>query len=257
MTNPRPIPEVLPTSENASDGILVVLFPGLGPQSFGPRRGTLFDNSVDHGQTLERFCAWFDVWGIPVHRVRGSETAFEKSFFAAEWPADPAVYAGAHGPQMVSKIAARTKELALVLQERRPRLVIFLSCYLWQAANHPDALEILKPIIGNPLETGRRITSERLAAYVQPWEKCTFLALPQPSKNTTERYVLSLAAGVQSTLTQARTAAPTCADPLLAQAAEHLIYDRAGSIRSIAAHLHIDTKRAEKLFDHLTASSAR
>ena len=245
----RHIPEVLLTNENAAEGIAVVCLPGLGPESKGARRGCFFDNSIDRGEVLDRFRLWFDVWGVPVERVRGREGAFERRFFTFEWPNAP--IENAHGPQTVPKIAEHIASLKAMIAERRPRLIIFLSCYPWQAINLPQSVAALESVAGSPLEPGRRITDARLSAYLQRWSKVAMLALPQPSKNTTAEYVKTLAAGVQSALQLVESLPETAADPLEAAAASFLVVDREASIRTLAAHLHVAPDRAARLFDRL------
>ena len=247
-----PLPDVLETPENASGGVLVVTLPGYGPTEPPVRRGNFFDNSIDRGPVLKAFIGWFSLWGIEPNCVRGRERAFERQFFTLEWPASKSVFKHAHGPQMVPRIAGCIDELAAVLKARRPRLVIFLSRYLWLAVNAPEAREVLADIIGSPLEEGRRITTGRLNAVHQSWQGVTMIALPQPSKNTTAQYVATLAPGVRQALRETRAAIPeNASDPLALRAREYLIIDREASIASIAARLHVEKIRAAALFDAL------
>lgn len=244
-----PLPEVLRTEENAQGGILVVVQPGCGPVTHtSVRRAFLFDKSVDRGPVLNRFAEWFALWGIELQRVRGTEGCFERSFFSLQWPPDPVQ---GHGPQTVAHIAEHAAALRDELIERRPRLIIFLSCYLWQAVNLPQAISVLEPVCGHPLESGRRITNERLGAYLQRWTSVTMLALPQPSKNTTEKCVRAMAQGVRDAL-QACAPAPHCArDPLRAQAMDYVYLDREKTIRLMAVGLHVQLERAAAIFDSL------
>lgn len=229
----------------------MVTLPGLGPgQAPGSRRGHFFDKSIDRGPVLERFIGWFALCGIPVRRVRGTEGPFERSFFTFEWPEHP--IANAHGPQTVKVIASDLARFVGMVEARRPRLIIFLSCYLWQAANLDESRAALAPALGRPLEPGRRITAERLAAWLQRWQGCTMLALPQPSKNTTDRIVASFSGGFQEALEAARVQMPSAtADPMLAAARDWLVIDREQSIRQIAVNLHLDRPRAQKIFEAL------
>lgn len=247
MTTRLPIPEVVQTRENISGGILVVTQPGYGPQAYSSvRRAFLFDKSVDRGPVLNAFARWFSLWGIDIKRVRGTEGAFERSFFTLQWP--PEVVSG-HGPQTVPRVAEHIGALRAVLAERRPRLVIFLSCYLWQAVNTPDALLALSEVCGKPIDKGRRITSERLAAYVQKWSSgMRMLALPQPSKNTTEKCVRAMAQGVREALEQCAPVPANAQDPLLESALDFIYLDREKTIRLIAAELHIQVERAASIF---------
>ena len=243
--------DILTTKENKTGGILVVLLPGFvsrigtGPRSF------LSDRTLLLGKTLSAFCDWFSLWGIPFSRTSGTEGAFERSFFVASWP--DAAPLNAHGPQLVPKIAEHASELNALLLQRKPRLVIFLSCYLWQAMNL--AREAFSLSAGAPLEEGRRITDKRLAAYIQHWEKLTTVALPVPGKNTTKDFVLSLAAGMQSVFRDLNILPLDSADPLLEKASEALILDREESILSIRTALHVNEKRAKELFEALKGRS--
>ena len=238
--------EILTTKENKTGGILIVLAPDFVQTGSAKRSSFFSDRVLGLGKTLDLFCSWFELWGIPLARKSGSEGAFEHSFCVATWP--EVLPEHARGPQLVPKIAKDAFSLNAVLKERRPELVIFLSCYLWQAMN--EAKDAFSQTAGVPLEAGKRLTDKRLAAYVQRWTSLTTVALPLPGKNTTKEYVLSLASGMQSVLRQT-TRFPEVSDPLLAAANNVLIFDKAESIASIRAHLHVDKKRAEELFDAL------
>ena len=250
MTTRLPVPEVVQTRENSSGGILVVTQPGYGPQAYSSvRRAFLFDKSVDRGPVLNRFAQWFSLWGIELKQVRGTEGAFERSFFTLEWPPVPV---SGHGPQTVPRIAEHIALLRDVLEQRRPRLVLFLSCYLWQAVNTPESLEIVSKVCGKPLDKGHRITTERLAAYVQRWSgNMQMLALPQPSKNTTEKCVRAMAQGVRVALEQCAVAPQNMQDPLQKSALDFIYLDRDKTIRLMAAGLHIQIERAQDIFDSL------
>jgi hypothetical protein len=129
--------------------------------------------------------------------------------------------------------------------------VIFLSCYLWQAVNQPSSLAALSDACGSPLDHGRRITTERLAAYVQKWSKLQMLALPQPSKNTTEKCVRAMAQGVRQALEACASQPESVQDPLMQSALDFLYLDRDKTIRLMAAGLHIQKERAAAIFEAL------
>ena len=238
--------DILTTQENKTGGILIVLAPDFVQTGEAVLRSFFPDRMLGLGKVLDDFASWFELWGIPLARKAGSETSFERSFCVATWPDTMPEHA--HGPQLVPKIAENAFALNALLLERRPRLVIFLSCYLWHAMN--EAKDTFTQTAGSPLEVGRRLTDKRLAAYVQRWTTLTTVALPLPGKNTTQDYVLSLAGGMQSVLRQSPHF-PEAADPLLAAASRLLIFDKDASISSIRSHLHVDEKRAKALFDAL------
>lgn len=249
-TKTLPVPEVLDTKENASGGILIVTQPGFGPSEISSgRRAFLFDKSVDRGPVLNRFAEWFALWGIDVKTVRGTEGAFERSFSVLEWP--PAPVEG-HGPQTVARIAEHIALLAEVIQKRRPRLVIFLSCYPWRAVNLPSSLAVLENLCGHPADKGRRITDERLAAYSQRWSSgMRMLALPQPSKNTTEKCVRAMAQGVREAFEACAARPESVRDPLTESALDYFFLDKDKTVRLMAAGLHIQKKRAQAIFESL------
>ncbi len=241
------LPDILTTQENATNGVLIVLLPSFAESGKTRVRSFLSDRTLDLGKTLNHFCEWFPLWGIPFARTSGQESAFERSFFAFTWP--DTMPTNAHGPQLIPKIAEHASELNAVLEQRKPQLVIFLSCYLWQAMN--AQAEVFLSTAGKPIDAGRRISNTRLAAYFQRWENLCAVALPIPGKNTTENFVISLAPMLQTVFQNIGKLPTNVQDPLLQQAAEVLILDRDASIQSIRSKLHVNKERAEELFDAL------
>ena len=152
--------DILTTQENKTGGILIVLAPDFVQTGAATRRSFFPDRMLGLGKVLDDFASWFELWGIPLARKAGSETSFERSFCVATWPDTMPEHA--HGPQLVPKIAEDAFALNALLHARRPSLVVFLSCYLWQAMN--EAKDAFTQTAGVPLETGRRLTDKRLAA---------------------------------------------------------------------------------------------
>ncbi len=245
------IPDILTTKENKENGILVVLMPGFAMRTGSGPRSFLSDRTLLLGKTLSSFCDWFTLWGIPLARTSGTEGAFERSFSVAIWPEK--LPEKAHGPQLVPRIAQNSFDLNAILAKRKPRLVIFLSCYLWEAMNL--AKEAFVSTAGAPQDTGRRLTDKRLGAYSQRWENLTTVALPIPGKNTTEDFVLSLAPAMQSVLRDTGLLPSLIQDPLLVKASQSLVFDREASIQSIRANLHVNRERAASLFEALKGRS--
>lgn len=246
-----PVPAPLDTPNNMKGGILVVLPPGYGPAEDTPpsERSFFSDSAVDRGRALARFVSWFPVWGIPLATTRMTAGEFERSFFCCEWPASPV--SGARGPQLVQKYSVKCAELAATIRSREPRLVIFLSCYLWQAANTDQGRVLLADALGAPQEPGRRISPVRLAAYAQRWEKAMVLALPLPGPNTTLQFVQSVGNAVQRAFREAAVLPETSSDPLIEQAAGCLVVDEEASIRRIRTELHVTEERARSLLESL------
>lgn len=251
MTAQHSLPQTIDTAENKSGGILVVLPCGTAAEC-GTRRGTLFDEAVGYGPVIDRFASWFALWGIEVSRTRLGAGAFERSFSLLEWPAAPVK---GTGPQRVPEIAKDIETLRAALDERQPRLVIFLSAYGWQAMNLESSVKALEPLIGKPKDAGRRITAERLGAWEQQWKKLSVLALPLPSKNTTDTYILTLSKSVQNAIAKMGLLPLKTKDPLMSAALECLVLDREATLKKLRLDLHITEKRAKALFDALSADN--
>lgn len=238
--------DLLETPENATEGLLVVTMPRTVPAGDTPRRAFLSDNSVNRGPVLERFIEWFSLWDMPLARVRGHESALERAFALTLWPEkEPA---GAHGPQFVKAVADQVPDLLAVLKARRPRLVIFLSAYLWQAITTPEAEPLTTEACGRALDAGRRVSGTRLAVWVQKRERCVFLALPLPSKNTTDAVVKAWASEIQRVFASVRAVPDEAVDPQIAAAAQALVLDPQASVQRIAALLHVSPDRAKALY---------
>ncbi len=238
--------ELLETPENAAGGLLVVTMPHTVPAGETPRRAFLADNSVHRGPVLERFIQWFSLWDMPQERVRGRESAFERSFALTLWPGQEP--RSAHGPQFVKAVAPQVPALLDVIEKRRPRLLLFLSAYLWQAVTAPDVAPLTDRVCGRALDAGRRLSDTRLAVWVQKRERCVFLALPQPSKNTTDAVVKSWAAQIQRVFASVRAVPDAAVDPQITAAARLLVLDAKESIRRITAELHVSSDRAKALY---------
>lgn len=243
--------DFLETPETRAGGILVVTMPHTVPEGTVTRRAFLADNAVDRGAVLERFFEWFTLWGMPLSRTRGKESPFERAFALTLWPRKEPDYAKTHGPQFIKAVAGQVPELLDVIKKRRPRLVIFLSAYLWQAVTTPQMQAQTEAVCGKAIDAGRRLSDSRLAARVQRREKCTFLILPQPSKNTTDAVVASWAAAVQKIFSDVRATPAATVDPQLADALQLLILDPAMTVRHIASNLHVSGTRARELFNAL------
>lgn len=117
--------DVLVTEENRTGGILVVTGAETVPANPVTRLAFFSDAACDRGPVIRRFVEWFNLWGMPLIETRGKEGAFERAFTMTVWPA---VKPKGHGPQTVPETAREIAALTEVLNERKPRLIIFLSC---------------------------------------------------------------------------------------------------------------------------------
>lgn len=236
------------TPENRSGGVLVLI-----PADFAPSgasfkgKSHFFDAAVNRGPVLNALADWFTLWGFTPSRNRQNASAFERSFSVELWPAAPLKNTAARGPQLIAEYAGFAPGLHDILEKYGPSLVIFLSNYLWKAA--ALSKDRLPAPWSSPLDEGRRITDQRLAAYSQSFPGAQALSVPLPSTSTTDAYVKSLAGGVQAAFARAGILPEGLPDPLTQQAMAHLYLDPVKSTREIAVHLHVPEDRAKLLFD--------
>ena len=92
--------------------------------------------------------------------------------------------------------AADAARLAEEVKKRRPLLLFFVSAQLLDAANLPEVLEALEPVLAHPAEPVRRITDLRLRVTAQRWVKALCFGLPMPRKTFTPETEETIAAGI-------------------------------------------------------------
>ena len=159
------VPGTADTPENLQGGVLLVFPPGFGP--------TLSPGLDASAQALER---------QKLSRPRGRITARQ-----VDRPLDRRVLKAA---------AADAARLAEEVKKRRPLLLFFVSAQLLDAANLPEVLEALEPVLAHPAEPVRRITDLRLRVTAQRWVKALCFGLPMPRKTFTPETEETIAAGI-------------------------------------------------------------
>ncbi|EJX06908.1 hypothetical protein EVA_04979, partial [gut metagenome] len=100
--------------------------------------------------------------------------------------------------QMVPKLAAAAECLLAACRQRRPQMVIFLSCYLFDAFRHEALADEIRALFGSPLEKSRRLTRGRMRAEGVRYERALVLGLPLPSRNTTAAVADDLVEGLST-----------------------------------------------------------
>lgn len=187
-------PGTADTPDNADGGVLIVLPPGWGPEKRPgeeePKaRGLITSAQIDRGPLVPICLHWLERAGLPVRRN-------VRSFSVAVWPKMP--LENVRGPQMVPKLVAAGEDVLAECRRRHPRLVIFLSCYLFDAFRDTALADEVSDIFGAELEKTRRLTRRRLRAEVVRYERALVLGLPLPSQNTTSVIVEDLVEGLTS-----------------------------------------------------------
>ena len=183
------VPGTADTPENLQGGVLLVFPPGFGPtlspgldasaqalerQKLSRPRGRITARQVDRGPEVPQLLKWLERAGFPVAQDAARFSIFT---WPQRWEAD----------------AAR---LAEEVKKRRPLLLIFVSAQLLDAANLPEVLEALEPVLAHPAEPVRRITDLRLRVTAQRWVKALCFGLPMPRKTFTPETEETIAAGI-------------------------------------------------------------
>lgn len=238
MAEPRPYP---------LHGILVLSLPGQGGSS--ALTSHYFDPNADHGEIRDRLTHWFSLWGIPVGHTANFATDLEESFFETVWCSE--VPQHLHGPQTVRYYAANGEKVLDTLREYRPRVIIVLSAYLYEALASEVMASRVTAVIGKALGPARRITAQRLKAMEQRFEHCLVLVLPTPSKNTTDDYVRSLTAPVREALSEAGFELDEAPDTLSDAAKALLVLDEKATLQKWENQLRIEPERALSLLKAL------
>ena len=172
------VPGTADTPENLQGGVLLVFPPGFGPtlspgldasaqalerQKLSRPRGRITARQVDRGPEVPQLLKWLERAGFPVAQEAARFSIFT---WPQRWEAD------------------------------RPLLLFFVSAQLLDAANLPEVLEALEPVLAHPAEPVRRITDLRLRVTAQRWVKALCFGLPMPRKTFTPETEETIAAGI-------------------------------------------------------------
>ena len=188
------VPGTADTPENLQGGVLLVFPPGFGPtlspgldasaqalerQKLSRPRGRITARQVDRGPEVPQLLKWLE-------RAR-----FSIFTWPQHWEADRPL-----DRRVLKAAAADAALLAEEVKKRRPLLLFFVSAQLLDAANLPEVLEALEPVLAHPAEPVRRITDLRLRVTAQRWVKALCFGLPMPRKTFTPETEETIAAGI-------------------------------------------------------------
>ena len=208
-----------------------------------------FDRMADHGKIRDALTQWLNIWGIKVSTSPRQYGELEANTQEVVWC--EAVPERLHGPQTVPYFAEHGQHVLNVMQSQAPRLIIIFSGYLYEALKSPALASSVTNIIGRAKTPARRITTERLKALHQSFERCEMLVLPTPSKNTTKAYVETLTAAVRQAFENAGFTPSEKVDDLLVQARGMLVLDEKKTLEKWERQFAIDRERAKRLLQAL------
>lgn len=228
-------------------GLLIVTLPDQG--AVGPLRSHYFDPRAAQGKIRDALVKWFKIWGIALSGSTKNPTWLERHTTEVVWC--DSIPAELHGPQTVKHFIQTGEKVAEVIEETRPKVILVLSAYLYEAMASDALAPRISAVIGKALYPPRRITTMRLKALEQRFEHAQILVLPTPSKNTTEEYVRSLSASVREAFERAGFDLNATGDALIDAARSLLVLDEKRTLEILQAQLRIDPKRAQGLIDTL------
>ena len=228
-------------------GLLIITLPNQG--ATGVLSSQYFDRMADHGKIRDALTQWLNIWGIKVSTSPRQYGELEANTQEVVWC--EAVPERLHGPQTVPYFAEHGQHVLNVLQSQAPRLIIIFSGYLYEALKSPALASRVTNIIGRAKTPARRITTERLKALHQSFERCEMLVLPTPSKNTTKAYVETLTAAVRQAFENAGFTPSEKVDDLLVQARGMLVLDEKKTLEKWERQFAIDRERAKRLLQAL------
>lgn len=197
------VPGTADTPENLQGGVLLVFPPGFGPtlspgldasaqalerQKLSRPRGRITARQVDRGPEVPQLLKWLERAGFPVAQEAARFSIFT---WPQRWEADRPL-----DRRVLKAAAADAARLAEEVKKRRPLLLFFVSAQLLDAANLPEVLEALEPVLVHPAEPVRRITDLRLRVTAQRWVKALCFGLPMPRKTFTPETEETIAAGI-------------------------------------------------------------
>ena len=191
-------PAAADTPENLSGGVLLVLMPGFGPEDGGRDpgalmrpRGLLTSAQIDRGTAVPRVLKWLAASGLD---LRSAAPFLQLTVWPEAFEGRP------HGPQCVKALVRQSEAFLQTVAERQPRLMVFVSCYLHDAACEPELDEALSAALGRALEPPRRLCAARLRTQIQRRERCLMVALPVPTANATPAFEAALTAALSREL---------------------------------------------------------
>jgi len=225
-------------------GVLVLSLPGRGsnPQAAGR---LYFDRNRNAGAVRDALAAWFALWGMPLDRTAAPTGFIETNTREIVWCDDTPE--GLHGPQTVPFYAAHASRAIEALERLRPRLVIVLSAYLYEALGTAPVNAAVTSALGPAKGPARRISSLRLKALRQSFARAEMLVLPFPSKNTTQAFVRSLAQGVRQAFEDAGIPFARDDKPLRQKARSLFVLDEEATLALFERELGLKRDQAEKL----------
>ena len=227
----------------AQGGLLIVTLPDQG--AVGKLNSHYFDPRAKQGKIRDALVKWFGIWGISLSGSTSNPNRLESLTTEVVWC--DSIPEELHGPQTVKYYERNGQRVIETIEKLRPKVILVLSAYLYEAMASPDLAPRITAVIGKAKGPARRITTMRLKALEQKFEHARILVLPTPSKNTTDDYVRSLSAPVREAFEDAGFNLNESGDALFTAARALLVLDEKQTVLAMQNRLRIDEARARAL----------
>ena len=239
--------EDLLTDSRHINGLMIVCQPAQG--AVGALPSHYFDRYAKQGAVRDALVRWFGIWAMAPDTDPKATGALETSTHEVLWCQE--LPQKLHGPQTVAWYAACAEHVLNEIDRYRPRVLLILSNYLYEALMSPGNYARLVASIGEAKLPAHRITQARLKALHQSFERCELLILPTPSRNTTDTYIAGLTAAVRQTFEAAGFALPEHTDRYLQAARSCLVIDREKTLGKFERQFQISRQEAQAIFTAL------
>ncbi|HAW45462.1 MAG TPA: hypothetical protein DCW60_03825 [Sutterella sp.] len=230
-------------------GVLILTLPGQGAP-YSPKVPLhYFDKNRDAGAVRDALTKWFTLWSIALDTGVAPSGFLENNTREIPWCDE--VPEHLHGPQTIPYFATHASRVLEALKTYRPRVIIVLSAYLYEALGTAPLNRFVTELLGPAKGPARRITTMRLKALAQSFAECEMVVLPTPSKNTTPEFVKSLALGVKDAFKKAGIPFEETATLTLEKARRLVYIDEAATLRAYERELGLRPEEAKRLLKRL------
>lgn len=166
------------------------------------------DTAVNNTRFRNRLLTWLSRWDMPLETKAGSEGAFERSFFQTNWLPTQTSSVTSDGAITINVLVSEADGLLTLLQERRPKTIIFVGATLIEALNDIRLRKSVESIMGARsgnavIHRANSSNSPRKAfkLLTQSFGSTRVISLPHvQSRGLTDSYMVGFGPIVQSLL---------------------------------------------------------
>lgn len=166
------------------------------------------DRSVNDTRFRNRLLTWLSLWGMPLETSAGSDGTFEHSFFQTNWLPTQTHSVTSDGTITINGLVSEADGLLTLLQERKPKAIIFVGAILIEALNDIRLRERVESILGARsgnavIHRGSSPSSPRKAfkLLTQSFGSTQVISLPHvQSRGLTDNYMAGFGPILQSLL---------------------------------------------------------